>query len=229
MYETEKAQMLREVEHMVRARLLDRLGGSLSQRTSDNNVLVTPSGASFRRWEITREEIVVLDLKGEWIEGGAYKAAAATPLFLHLYNEFPEVGAIAHSHCLYCLVYSSAGVSIPISTGGGDVMGEVPCIKPERSDTEIKQEELREKNITYVPSAFVQRPDVYAVNDRLGPLVDPFVAGRRSELKKHGLAFTLHRHGLVVLARNLQEATENIERVEMSARVSYLKSAIHLE
>jgi ribulose-5-phosphate 4-epimerase/fuculose-1-phosphate aldolase len=229
MYEAEKALIVSEVEQMVRGSLLDRLGGSLSLRTNDGNVLVTPTTASFRRWEITSEEIVVLDSKGELIEGGAYKAAAAAPLFLHIYDKFPEVGAIAHSHCLYSLVYASAGMSIPVSTGGADIMGEIPCIRPDDGDTAVKERELREKAIAYVPSGFVQRSEIYAVNTRLGPLIDSLVEARRAELKRHGLAFTLHRHGLVVMARHLKEATENVERIETSAKVSYLKKAINLE
>jgi L-ribulose-5-phosphate 4-epimerase len=228
MYEEEKSLIISEVLQMVRGQFLDRLGGSLSLRTNDGRILVTPTTASFRRWEIDADEIVVLDSRGDLIEGGKYKAAAAAPLFLHIYNNFPEVGAIAHSHCLYSLVYASAGVSIPIETGGADIMGEIPCIQPGEPDSAIKERELQDRNISHVPSGFAQRPEVYAVNTRLGPLINSLFEGRRSELKRHGLAFTLHRHGLVVMARHLKEATENIERIEMSAKISYMKTAIGL-
>jgi ribulose-5-phosphate 4-epimerase/fuculose-1-phosphate aldolase len=224
MYDAEKTLMLDEIQRMLAAELLDRLGGSLSLRTSDNRILATPNTAAFRRWRITRDEIVVLDADGELIEGGPYKAAAAAPLFTYIYRRYPEVGAIAHSHCLYSLVYASAGLPIPAATVGSDILGEIPCMRPEEPDLDIKTRELQQASTSPLPSGYSQRGEVYAVNERLGPMVDKILEPRRAELKRHGIAYSIYRHGIVVVARHLEEATENIERVETSAKVAYLKS-----
>ncbi len=43
---------------------------------------------------------------------------------------------------------------------------------------------------------------------------------RADEITQHGLAFTIYRHGVVAMARGLYEATENLARVEVSARIA---------
>ena len=221
-YLNQKKVMSVEVKNMKQDGLLDRLGGSLGERLPDGNILMTPTTASFRRWEIDKDELVVLSPEGELVEGGAYKAAAAAPLFIDLFNKFPTVGAIAHSHCLYSLVFAAHGISIPTVTNGAEILGDIPCIIPKESDSEIKEKALLDENPSIVPSGFVQRHDVMAVNARLGPLVYENFKSRACELERHGLAFTLYKHGLFVMARHLKEATENIQRIETSAKVSIL-------
>lgn len=143
---------------------------------------------------------------------------------LQLYKQFPLARAIAHSHCSYCFLFASAGAAVPQTTTASDVLGEVPCIIPSESDIDIKSRLVAQPSKVRIPSALSPRQDVYAVNNALLPKVMEKLhgLGRESELRRHGLAFTLYRHGIVVLARHIEEATENVERVETSARVAYL-------
>lgn len=225
-YSNEKALMLSEVDHLARIGLLDRLGGSLAMRLDDGNILITPTTASFRRWQISVDELVVMDPGGDWIDGGAYRAAAAAPLFVALLASFPQADAIAHSHCPYSLAFASAGEGIPAATNGAELLGEIPCIAPSESDTAVKERAIATHYDPTIPSAFVPRADVYAVNERLGPLVAEQFGPRVEELTRHGLGFTLAKHGLFTMGRHLEEATENIERIEAAARTAILSSFI---
>jgi ribulose-5-phosphate 4-epimerase/fuculose-1-phosphate aldolase len=45
-----------------------------------------------------------------------------------------------------------------------------------------------------------------------------FLGKRSQELKRHGLAFTVYKHGIFVLARNIDEAFDNLLRVEKNAQ-----------
>ena len=202
--------------------LLDRNGGSLSLRSDDDRVFITPTRAAFRRWQISEDEIVAMDMNGERIDDSPGHAAAGGTFFLQLYKQFPLARAIAHSHCSYCLLFASAGAAVPQTTTASDVLGEVPCIIPSESDIDIKSRVVTQPSKVRIPSALSPRQDVYAVNNALLPKVMEKLHGRESELRHHGLAFTLYRHGIVVLARHIEEATENVERVETSARVAYL-------
>jgi len=219
-YPNERQQILEEVRSMNSAGLLDRLGRSLAMRLHDNNIMITPTTASFRRWQIIADELVVMDPTGALIESGDYKAAAAAPLFVHLFASFPLADAIAHSHCPHALAFAAAGLAVPPATNGAELLGEIPCITSAESDTVVKERALAEGYAPSIPSAFVQRPEVYAVNQRLGPIVDDTLGPRAGELERHGLAFTLIKHGLFTLGRHLGEATENIERVEAAARAA---------
>lgn len=219
-YVTVRAAMIAEVARMVESGLLDRLGGSLAMRLDDGNILITPTTAAFRRWQIEADELVVMTPNGAFVEGGDLKAAAATPLFLKLFASFSGIGAIAHSHCPHALAFAAAGKPIPAATNGAELLGEIPCIRPDESDTVVKERAMVTGYQPAIPSALVQRPEVYAVNERLGPLVVDRFRDRAGELERHGLGFLLEKHGLFVMARHLAEATENIERLETAARAA---------
>jgi ribulose-5-phosphate 4-epimerase/fuculose-1-phosphate aldolase len=220
-YETSRIAMAKEIVMLNQAGLLDQLGGSIASRLPDGNILITPTTASFRRWNIQLSELVVATPDGELVESDGYKAAAAAPIFLTLFRQYPAIGAIAHSHCLYSLIYASCGLNIPPCTNGADVIGEVVCIHPEERDQVVKERALRLPS-PHIPSAFVQRPEIFAVNAALADIIVHRMAERIHELERHGLAFTIFRHGLFTMGRHLQEACENIFRIERSAQVSIL-------
>ena len=56
------------------------------------------------------------------------------------------------------------------------------------------------------------------MNEKLGPCAD--------ELNRHGLAFTVFKHGVFVIARNLSEAFDNVIRVERNAQVQILAKSL---
>jgi Class II Aldolase and Adducin N-terminal domain len=137
-YAPEHCLMMTEIAGMLRDGLLDQLGGSIAMRLADGNILITPNTASFRRWNIPADELVVASADGGLLTPTDVKATAAAPLFFHLFKKLPIIGGIAHSHCLYSLVFASHGLSVPATTDNCEILGEIPCITPADSDTEIK-------------------------------------------------------------------------------------------
>lgn len=59
--------------------------------------------------------------------------------------------------------------------------------------------------------------------------IDERIAPRAAELRRHGLAFTVYRHGIFVAARRLDEAFDNLIRVERSAQVQLLAASLPSE
>lgn len=91
-------------------------------------VVIKPSGVSYDNMKA--EDMVVLDLNGNIVEG-QLKPSSDTPTHLVLYNAFPEIGGIVHTHSTFATSWAQAGRSIPnIGTTHADYFsGEIPCTR----------------------------------------------------------------------------------------------------
>ena len=57
--------------------------------------VIKPSGVDYNK--LTPDDMVVMDLAGNKVEG-KYKPSSDTPTHLVLYNAFPEIGGVVHTH-----------------------------------------------------------------------------------------------------------------------------------
>ena len=91
--------------------------------------VIKPSGVEYDG--MTAEDMVVVSLKtGEVVEG-KYKPSSDTPTHLALYNAFPNLGGVCHTHSRWATSFAQAGVGvIPMGTTHGDYFyGEIPCTR----------------------------------------------------------------------------------------------------
>jgi L-ribulose-5-phosphate 4-epimerase len=198
--------------------LLSQEGGAFSLRGNDQQILFTPAGSSFRRWQIREEDFVVTDYEGNLVQSGNWLGPPGTPLHLDLYRLFPECNAVLHTHAPYTLTFAALGLPVPSMTNVMDTLGEVPCLMAD--DTAIKQRFQANPTTVPVPSGMVPRPEMVLIHQTHLPQLKDVLLPRRAELLRHGLAFTLYRHGLFVFARSMDEACNNAMRVETSARIA---------
>ena len=105
-------------------------------------VVIKPSGVSYD--ELTPEDLVVLDLDGNVVDG-KLNPSSDTKTHLELYKAFPEIGGIVHTHSPYAVGWAQAGRDIPAygTTHADYFYGPVPCC---RSLTEQEVEEDYERN-----------------------------------------------------------------------------------
>jgi L-ribulose-5-phosphate 4-epimerase len=91
-------------------------------------VVIKPSGLPYK--EMTPEDMVVLNLAGEVVEG-LHKPSSDTPTHLRLYEAFPEIGGITHTHAVWATAFAQAGKPIePYGTTHADYFhGSVPCTR----------------------------------------------------------------------------------------------------
>ncbi|HBG26866.1 MAG: L-ribulose-5-phosphate 4-epimerase [Planctomycetes bacterium GWF2_41_51] len=91
-------------------------------------VAIKPSGVAYDK--LTPEKIVLLDLKGNVIEG-KLKPSSDAPTHLEIYRNFPEIGGICHTHSTYATMWAQACREIPpLGTTGADYFyGAVPVTK----------------------------------------------------------------------------------------------------
>lgn len=84
------------------------------------------------------EDMVVMDLEGNQVEG-KLNPSSDTKTHLVLYNRFPMIGGIVHTHSPWATSWAQAGRDIPCygTTHADYIYGAVPCAR------NLTEEELR--------------------------------------------------------------------------------------
>lgn len=73
-------------------------------------IVIKPSGVSYE--ELQASDLVVTDLNGKVLEG-KLKPSSDLPTHVVLYNSFPAIGGIAHTHSAYATAWAQARKPIP--------------------------------------------------------------------------------------------------------------------
>lgn len=92
-------------------------------------MVIKPSGVEYDA--MTPDDMVVVDLRtGERVEG-RWKPSSDTDTHLALYNAFPALGGIVHTHSRWATTFAQAGMPIPAmgTTQGDYFYGDVPCTR----------------------------------------------------------------------------------------------------
>ena len=91
-------------------------------------VVIKPSGVPYA--ELTPDNMVVLDLNGGVVEG-TLKPSSDAPTHIVLYNEFPEIGGITHTHSPHATMFAQACRPIPClgTTHADHFRGEIPVTR----------------------------------------------------------------------------------------------------
>ena len=92
-------------------------------------VVIKPSGVPYE--DMTPEDMVVVDLEGNVVEG-KWKPSSDTATHLELYKAFPDCGGIVHTHSRWATAFAQAGREIPAmgTTHADYFYGAVPCTRP---------------------------------------------------------------------------------------------------
>lgn len=106
-------------------------------------MVIKPSGVEYAT--MTPEDMVVVSLAtGDKVEG-KWKPSSDTPTHVVLYNAFPHMGGVVHTHSPWATSWAQAGRSIPAygTTHGDYFYGEIPCTRkmtPEEIAGEYEKE-----------------------------------------------------------------------------------------
>lgn len=177
-------------------RLTDFSGGNISIRDGVN-VYVSPryAGAKYH-WNLSPEHIVcgpvatdeLLDNPSFSREGKAHLA---------VYRNFPDVGAIIHSHPFHVLPFCSAEKPLPPVLEGTEKFGVVPVL-----------------------------PWAPAHSQELANSIVDALRGKEAMIRKQAAAVLLARHGVFVAAKDIYAALDTVERLDWNAYCILSKHAI---
>ena len=85
--------------------------GNVSGIDRDKGLFVIkPSGVDYN--ELKPSDMVVVDLKGNVVEGNL-NPSSDTPTHTVLYNAFPKIGGIVHTHSPWAVAFAAARMDIP--------------------------------------------------------------------------------------------------------------------
>lgn len=128
-------------------------------------MVIKPSGIEYDG--MTPEDMVVVSLStGERVEG-KWKPSSDTATHVALYNAFPNIGGIVHTHSRWATSFAQAGKGIPAygTTHGDYFYGEIPCtrkMKPEEINGEYERETgnviietFQDKSPDHIPAVLV--------------------------------------------------------------------------
>lgn len=93
-------------------------------------MVIKPSGVEYDNMK--PEDMVVVSLAtGERVEG-KWKPSSDTATHVALYNAFPEIGGIVHTHSRWATTFAQAGMNIPAmgTTHADYFYGAIPCTRP---------------------------------------------------------------------------------------------------
>ncbi|POZ93381.1 L-ribulose-5-phosphate 4-epimerase [Petrotoga halophila] len=124
MYEDLKKELYKAHMNLEKYRLVAYTSGNVSVKVN-NHVIIKPSGIPYD--ELKAEDMVVLDMEGNTIEG-KLKPSVDSATHLYLYKNLPDVGSIIHTHSPYASAFALLSQPIPVySTAHADVFGvQVP-------------------------------------------------------------------------------------------------------
>ena len=111
MMEYEKEQVVRYGKKLIDRRLTTGSGGNISVYNREKNlVAISPSGLDY--YETTPEDIVILDIDGNLVEG-KNRPSSEAGMHLAFYKNRADVSGIVHTHSKFATAIACMGWELP--------------------------------------------------------------------------------------------------------------------
>ena len=197
MLEELKEQVFEANLQLVKYGLVTFTWGNVSGIDREKGLFVIkPSGVEYEK--LTPEDMVVVDLEGNKVEGDL-NPSSDTPTHLELYRNFDNIGAVVHTHSPWACSWAQAGRDVnAYGTTHADFANcAIPCARG-LSEEEVKGEyELNTGKV--IVEEFEQRG--------IKPEECP--------------AVLIHRHGPFTWGKNPFKAVENALILEEVSKMAY--------
>ena len=168
--------------------------------------VIKPSGVEYD--SLTPDDMVVMDLEGHKVEG-ELNPSSDTKTHLVLYNAFPEIGGIVHTHSPHAVAWAQAGRAIPAygTTHADYFYGPIPCA---RHLTQEELEEDYEKNTgnVIVDTFRAQKLDPMAIPAVICRSHGPFTWGKDAAQAVYHAAVLEEVAKMAILTRQVDPGAE---------------------
>ncbi len=171
-------------------RLTDAAGGNISAFV-DGVVCLSPRfSGSKRQWQLKPEDVLVLDLDMNILEGTGQISRESKAHF-GLYKEFGHIGTgVVHAHARNLLVFAATSTPMPPVLEATRKFGVTPVIE-------------------YAP----------AHSGKLAERIIASVRGREERIKVQAVGTIAPWHGLFVIGKDLDAAFDAVERFDNNAYI----------
>ena len=137
-------------------------------------MVIKPSGVDYAHMQV--DDMVVVSLESGKVVEGKYKSSSDTETHIALYQAFPSIGGIVHTHSRHATIWAQAGQSLhALGTTHADYFyGEIPCTRKmttaeiateyEKETGNVIIETFREKGISAddIPAVLVHSHGPFA-------------------------------------------------------------------
>ena len=187
-----------ELARLMYARhLTNSAGGNLSCRVGAHTFITPRYAGSKQRWNLQPAQLIVLDAQERVLEGDAALLSRESTLHFACLRAFPAVNGVIHAHPRHLSVFANAGRPLTPTVEYTHKFGVLDVVRP-------------------LPSHSAELAD--AVVAALRP--------RAATLQNNGLGLILAQHGVVVVARDMAEAYDVLDRLEDSAHTLLHSAAL---
>ena len=171
--------------------------GNVSGIDRDKGLFVIkPSGVDYDK--LTSDDMIVVDLNGNVVEG-KLNPSSDTPTHTVLYNKFPNIGGIVHTHSPWAVAFASAGVDVPaLNTTHADTFyGPVPVSDP------LSKEEIEDAYEENTGKVIVRTFEERGIDEEAVPAV------------------LVNQHGPFTWGATPDKAVYNAKVLEVAAEMDY--------
>lgn len=110
----EREDVVRYCRKLIESGLTKGTGGNISVLNRRQGLFaISPSGMDY--FEMTPEDVVVMDLEGNVVDGNR-KPSSEHALHSILYTDRDDIGAVVHTHSTYCTVLGTLREGLPSSS-----------------------------------------------------------------------------------------------------------------
>ena len=168
----------------------DYSGGNMALRVRDKIYITQRHSAEKFRWKLRPDDIIMTDNNGNVLEGKKEKITREGALHFSILQKFPELNCTLHGNTFYSPLLLSAGIKVGAATEVAEYYNikEIPA-------TPEEVEMLSDEEVNIVLNYF-------------------------EELKqgKQALAVIFPRHGIIVAAKDHNEAFSLIDAIEINSK-----------
>lgn len=163
-------------------------------------VVIKPSGVAYTH--MTVDDMVVVDMSGKVVEGG-YRPSSDTATHLALYQRYPSLGGVVHTHSTHATAWAQAGQAIPAlgTTHADYFFGDIPCTRALTADEVQGEYELNTGKV---------------IVEMLGD-VEPL----------HTPGIVVYQHGPFAWGKDAQDAVHNAVVMEEVAKMAWIARGIN--
>lgn len=176
---------------MYKKGLTDLAGGNISLRVEDKVVMSPSLAGTYKFWEIKPEDVLVLDLDGNKLEGNGKISREAVTHLMMLNRFYPFGKAVIHAHPKNVLVFCATNQPIP------------PVLECTQKYGEIRVVEYAHGGIQ---------------NKQLAENIYSGLEDQKERIKEYAAAVIAPWHGIFSVGRDLESVLDTIDRIETNAR-----------
>jgi L-ribulose-5-phosphate 4-epimerase len=109
-------------------------------------IVIKPSGVDYKKMKFS--DMVVVDMDGKVVEGDL-NPSSDTPTHIVLYEKFPSIKGVVHTHSPWAVSFAQAGRAIPAAgtTHGDYFYGEIPVTRAMTEEEIVKDYEKQTGNV----------------------------------------------------------------------------------